>query len=513
MSKRRFEMYQYRQILVRMRQGDSDRDIARSRLMGRKKLAQFRAVTLERGWLAPEVPLPDDAALAAVFARPTGVPPQCVSGLEPWRDQIVAWHRAGIQGATIHATLVRCHGYTGSYASVHRFVRQLPGTAALAVPLRLSFPPGEAAQVDFGAGPTIADVHTGEIVKTWFFVMTLCWSRHQYAEVVRDQSTATWLACHRHAFEAFGGVVSRVIIDNPKCAITRACYYDPEVQRAYADCAEGYGFRIDPCPPRDPQKKGIVEAGVKYVKGAFLPLRAFRSLADANRQLVDRVRDEAGQRCHGTTRERPLAQFLATERPLLQPLPATPPVLAVWAQVKVHRDAHVQFARCLYSVPFRLVGQTLWLKASDTLVNLYRDHEQMASHPRLTGPGARSTVPDHLPPEALAWSLHDAQWCLGQAERIGPGCHALIHALFADRVLVHLRAAQGVLRLEKAYGAARLDAACARALRFGNIRYRTVKTILAKGLDQIQAPVLATPTPSTYTQGGRFCRDPQTLFH
>jgi transposase len=506
-------MYQYRQILVRMRQGDSDRDIARSRLMGRKKLAQFRAVTLERGWLAPEVPLPDDAALAAVFARPTGVPPQCVSGLEPWRDQIVAWHRAGIQGATIHATLVRCHGYTGSYASVHRFVRQLPGTAALAVPLRLSFPPGEAAQVDFGAGPTIADVHTGEIVKTWFFVMTLCWSRHQYAEVVRDQSTATWLACHRHAFEAFGGVVSRVIIDNPKCAITRACYYDPEVQRAYADCAEGYGFRIDPCPPRDPQKKGIVEAGVKYVKGAFLPLRAFRSLADANRQLVDRVRDEAGQRCHGTTRERPLAQFLATERPLLQPLPATPPVLAVWAQVKVHRDAHVQFARCLYSVPFRLVGQTLWLKASDTLVNLYRDHEQMASHPRLTGPGARSTVPDHLPPEALAWSLHDAQWCLGQAERIGPGCHALIHALFADRVLVHLRAAQGVLRLEKAYGAARLDAACARALRFGNIRYRTVKTILAKGLDQIQAPVLATPTPSTYTQGGRFCRDPQTLFH
>ncbi len=61
----------------------------------------------------------------------------------------------------------------------------------------------------------ITDVHTGEIIKTWCFVMTLCGSRHQYAELVRDQSTATWLACHRHAFEAFGGVVGRVIIDNP----------------------------------------------------------------------------------------------------------------------------------------------------------------------------------------------------------------------------------------------------------------------------------------------------------
>ncbi|MFP3480496.1 DDE-type integrase/transposase/recombinase, partial [Burkholderia sp. SIMBA_057] len=88
------------------------------------------------------------------------------------------------------------------------------------------------AQVDFGAGPTITDAHTGEIHKTWFFVITLCWSRHQYVEFVRDQSVDTWLLCHRHAFEWFNGVVGRVIIDNPKCAIVRACIYEPEVQRA-----------------------------------------------------------------------------------------------------------------------------------------------------------------------------------------------------------------------------------------------------------------------------------------
>jgi len=259
--------------------------------------------------------------------------------------------------------------------------------------------------------------------------------------------------------------------------------------------------------------KAKVEAGVKYVKRAFLPLREFRSLTNANRQLAEWVLGEAGNRCHGTTREQPLTRFLTTERALLQPLPEAPPVLAIWAKVKVHRDAHVQFERCLYSVPFRLVGQTLWLKAGDSLVNLYRDHEQVASHPRQTHPGARSTVADHLPPAALAWSLQDTQWCLREAERIGPACQALVESLFADRVLVNLRAVQGVLRLEKTYGAARLEAACARALRFGTVRYRTVKAILAKGLDALQPPLLATPTPSTYTRGGRFCRDPHTLFH
>jgi hypothetical protein len=108
----------------------------------------------------------------------------------------------------------------------------------------------------------------------------------------------------------------------------------------------------------------------------------------------------------------------------------------------------------------------------------------------------------------------DTQWCLRQAERIGPQCHALIQALFADQVLVNLRAVQAVLRLEKTYGRQRLEAACARAVNFGSLRYRSVKAILAKRLDQ------ATPTPAsnaeladTYTRGGRFCRDPQTLLH
>ena len=513
MSKRRFEMYQYRQVLLRMRQGDSDREIARSGGMGRPKAAAVRAVALGQGWLDGSSPLPDDAALAAVFAAPPR-PASCVSTLEPFRSQLERWADAGIQGTTIHRALCRDHGFSGSYSAVRRFLQAHAATRPVATTMRLDFAPGDAVQVDFGAGPVVPQARTGEALKTWFFVMTLCWSRHQYAELVLDQSVATWLGCHRRAFEWFGGVPARVIIDNPKCAITRACHTDPTVQRAYAECAEGYGFKISPCPPRDPQKKGIVEAGVKYVKRAFVPLRTFRDLTDGNRQLAEWVQGEAGVRCHGTTREQPLKRFVEVEQALLQPLPDRAPELAVWAQVSVHGDAHVQFEKALYSVPFPLIGRRLWLKATPGLVQVFEDHVRVATHPRAQAPGQRSTVLDHLPPDALAWSLADPQHCLAAAERIGPCCRRVIEALFGDRVLDKLRAAQGVIRLAKAHGNARLEAACERALAFGDPRYRTIKTILARGLDQQAGGAVEAASGSPlYTRGGRFCRTPSNRIH
>jgi len=341
--------------------------------------------------------------------------------------------------------------------------------------------------------------------------MTLCWSRHQYAELVYDQKVPTWLECHRHAFEWFGGVPQKVIIDNAKCAVTRACSRDPEVQRAYAACAEGYGFRIDACPPRQPQKKGRVESGIHYLKKNFLPLREFRDLTDANRQLQDWILGDAGNRIHGSTHEKPLTRF-ALEKPLLKPLPAVPPELAAWARVKVHRDSHVQFEKCLYSVPFKWIGQSLWLKATPVTVRLYRDHDLVAVHSRLTRPGSRSTLDEHLPPEAIAWKMRDPQWCLSQAEQIGTGCRQLIRTLFANRVLDNLRAAQGVIRLKDKYGSVRLEAACRRALSYNNPRYATVKTILEKGLEQHPTAEQAFDSlADSYTGQGRFCRNTQTL--
>ena len=133
-------MYQYRQILVRLRQGDTDRQIARARLMGRRKLAVVRVVAHEHGWLDPQAPLPADAELAAVFSASTAAGPV---SLAPWCEPIRQWQAAGIQGTTIHAALVREHGYSGSYSTVYRLLRRLAAERGVEVPLRLEFAPGE----------------------------------------------------------------------------------------------------------------------------------------------------------------------------------------------------------------------------------------------------------------------------------------------------------------------------------------------------------------------------------
>ena len=402
MANRRFEMYEYRQVIVRMRLGESDRAIAQTGLMGRNKIRAVRDLAGRRGWLDLDNKLPIDAELTDSF--PTTAPrPQATSLVELYADEVEKWSGLGIKGTTIHQALGRKYGFTGSYSSVRRFLQGLAAAHPQATTV-LDFEPGDVAQVDFGAGPVITDVHTGEEFKTWVFVMVLAWSRHQYAELVRNQKVETWLGCHRRAFEHFGSVPARVMIDNPKCAITKACYHDPTVQRAYAECAEGYGFLIMANPPRDPKKKGRVESGVKYVKTNFLPLREFRSLGDANAQLSEWVMGTAGNRCHGTTREKPLTRFTETERHLLKPLPSIPPELAAWAKVKVHGDCHVQFEKCRYSVPYRLVGQALWLRASETTVRVFREQEMVAIHCRLFRPGSRSTIPEHMPPEAQAYA-------------------------------------------------------------------------------------------------------------
>jgi hypothetical protein len=122
-----------------MRQGDSDRDIARSGLMGRKKLTAVRRIASERGWLGPELPLPDDAEIAGVLGRTPHLPSTCVSTLEPLRDVVRGWFDAGVQGTTIFSALQRNHGYAGSYSAVRRFLLQLnPALPSLIAGIRMN---------------------------------------------------------------------------------------------------------------------------------------------------------------------------------------------------------------------------------------------------------------------------------------------------------------------------------------------------------------------------------------
>ncbi len=513
MSRRKFEMYQYRQIINQMRLGQSDRQIAKTKLAGRDKLRLIRAVVMREHWLDPAISLPGDEIIVGMIdPKVEERPEHTVSYCEPHVREIAEWTEQGISSVVIHRTLVRKHSFKGSYYSVHRFVGKLKQEDRVQnASCVLEFVPAEAAQVDFGKGPNLVD-GDGVVHKTWVFLMTLCFSRHQYAELVLHQDVETWLGCHRRAFEFFGGVPQKIIIDNTKCAITKACYHDPEVQRSYAEFAEGYHFIIGPCPPREPKKKGIVESGIKYISNNFLPLQEFKTRVEGNQLLRAWILEEAGNRIHGTTGKKPLSVFMEIERHLLIPLPHNSPELAAWTKVKVHGDCHVQYLKSRYSVPYQYVRKIVWLRASETTVRIYHDHECIAIHSRLRGQRMRSSKQEHLPPNAKAYLMRDPVWCREQAEEIGEHCHALIEVLFADRVLDQLRAAQGIIALGKTYGKERLNLACRRALHFNSCKYQSVKQILKQGLDyEPLAQEEAFDLLGAAYRRGKYCREIRTI--
>ena len=183
MPNRRFEMHQYRQVIVRMRLGDTDRGIADIGLMGRKKAADVRALAESHSWLDLDQPLPEDDVLAQVFTSSTARP-QTPSQVLPYQEDVEQWRQDGIRGTAIHQALIRKHGFSGSYSSVRRFLQAYDQKHPQVTTI-LDFEPGDTAQVDFGRGPEITDVYTGEIFSTWIFVMVLAWSRHMWSSTTR----------------------------------------------------------------------------------------------------------------------------------------------------------------------------------------------------------------------------------------------------------------------------------------------------------------------------------------
>ncbi len=362
--------------------------------------------------------------------------------------------------------------------------------------------------MDFGYAGYTVDPATGKARKTWAFVLVLSWSRHLYAELVYDQRVATWLLCHRHAFEFWGGCPRTIVLDNLKAAILHASVHDPVVQRSYRECAEHYGFRIDPNPPRTPRLKGkhpqvgTRKGGVHYVKRNFLAGReGTERIDELNQKLRTWIMATAGERLHGTTREQPLARFHTTERSALLALPAVPYDPATWAKLRLYRDCHLTFEQAYYSAPFRLVGQELWVRGGARTVEIYgADYQLIATHSR-AAPGERRTVLDHLPPEKVPGLVLTRETCQQQAEAIGPATAAVVGELLEHRPEDRLRSAGRLVRLAEKVGPERLERACARAQVFGGTDYPTVKRILAANLEKDAAVdgVGAPAVPPTFT--------------
>lgn len=509
MPGRRLTTVDIRKLLLQMRHNQSDRAVARDTGLDRRTIQRYRKWATEHALFTEPLASLEDLQALRHKTLPDPLPPQNQSSVEPFRETVVQLRKENVKMRAIFQRLKE-RGYQGSYASVYRFVRVLEPVLP-DVCVRVETAPAEEAQVDFGEVARLQDPQTGALRKVYAFVMTLCWSRHQYVEFVTDQKSETWLGLHVRAFAFFGGVVQRVTCDNLKSAILRAAWDDPQANHDYAECAEHYGFRIAPCRPYTPQHKGKVERGVGYVKDNFWAGRGLTDLDVANRTVREWCLQEAGQRVHGTTKERPLDRFQQIERERLLPLPKRAFDMAVSKESKLHRDCYLVFEGSYYSAPFRLVGQKLRVRAGVAQVRLYdSDYHLVATHERAKKPGERHTHPDHLPQEKLAGLYHSAETCREKARALGQAVQEIVEILLTDPVLDKSRAAARLLRLLERYPASRLEAACARALTFGDPSYTTVKRILHKGLDQTVAdPVsLSTRVPTEFT----FARSADELF-
>lgn len=507
MPGRRKKTVDIRELILRMRKESSDRAVQRATGMHRKTVKRYRAWATVHGLLTGALPPLGELEVLVQQTLAEKPPPQNQSSLESYRPLVSQLRKEKVEITAIHQRL-RERGYQGSYSAVRRMVHTLEQQQP-EVFVRIECKPGEEAQVDFGYAGLLCDPQTQELRRAWAFVMTLAWSRHQYVEFVFDQKLPTWLLLHRHAFEWFGGVPGRIVIDNLKAAIVKACFDDPVVQQAYRECAEHYGFLIAPCRIATPEHKGKVESGVHYVKRNFLGGREPTTLVVANQEVRHWCMTTAGERIHGTTREQPLARFGNAEQQHLAVLPAAPYDLAIWKEVTVGADGHITFENAYYSVPFRLPrGTKLRVRGGAQFVTIFsQTHEPVATHDRAQKAGQRLTHPDHLPPHKVAGATLNREDCRTKAKAIGQATSQIVAMLLDDPAVDRLRTVGRLLRLGERCGDERLEAACQRALEFGEPGYTTVKRILAENLDVQPAVTPAPPTPPAHT----FVRTPFEL--
>jgi transposase len=479
-------MQYLRDLIHRLRLGQTERAIAKDLRLSRQTVKKYRELARAAGYLESDNELPDVATLSAQLG-PAPAPPRTPSTVEPYRQLVEELLVQGVEMMTIFDRLKE-RGYGGGYTSVRRFVHRLRPREEQAV-VRVHTAPGEEAQVDFGSAGSFVDPNSGRLRTAYVFVMTLSYSRHQYAELVFDQKVPTWLACHRHAFEWFGGVPQRVVPDNLKAAVLKAMLYDPVLGEAYRRMAQHYRFLVSPTRPRTPEHKGKVENGVHFVKRSFLTGQTFSDIRQGNRRLQEWITERAGTRDHGTTHRPPLTLFHAAEQQALLPLPSEPFALVETRRVKLHPDCHVVIDGSYYSAPAVYLGKELDAYIFERVVQLFAGIELVATHPRALRKGEWHTRTEHYPPHKAAYLTKTPAFCRTLAVHIGPSTLRVVEQLLGERPLDRLRAVQAILRLSETVGRSRLEAACRRALFFGEaVSYRRIKEILDAALDQEPLP-------------------------
>ena len=461
-------------------------------------------------------PLPDemtDAALEERLFALTGTKQGYRRQIEPdWAAVHRELKRKHVTLSLLWDEYIECNPDGYRYSRFCELYRSWEGK--LSVTMRQTHVGGDKLFVDYAGDtvPVIVDRLTGETRQAQIFVAVLGASNLTYAEATWTQGLSDWIGAHTRAFAMIGGVPRLLVPDNAKVAVIKACLYEPQVNRTYAEMAAHYGTAVLPTRPRRPRDKAKVEVAVLVVERwilARLRHRRFYSLADLNAaiaELLKRINEEKPLRRLGRTRRQ---LFEELDRPALKPLPVEPYVFAQWRICRVGVDYHVEVDKHFYSVPYRFARAEIEARLTSRTVEIFAKGERIAVHQRGSGNGKHTTVTDHMPSSHRRY----ADWTIARIRRdaalVGPATAAL-----CDLILEHrphpeqgFRSCLGILRLARPFGVARLEAAAARAIEIGALTYGSVRSILDHKLDRqaaYQRPADGAPIVHPNIRGARY---------
>jgi transposase len=289
-----------------------------------------------------------------------------------------AWRKIPEVTAALIFQRIKDQGYSGGHAILQEYVRKVrPQPESKRAFVRMEPFAGERFEVDWAHFDVLN--YSGDIRKLYAFALVDAHSRMLYVEFTHSQSFETFARCHVHAFHALQGVAREIVYDNLATAVAE---HDGRLVRflpRFLGFAREYNFFPRACNPASGWEKGKVERSIGYLRQNFWPLREFKDLHDANRQVRQWLAEVANQRLHSETRERPAERF---KPDALRPLPVIPYDYRDTAEALVHKDLRLQFDGNKYCVPHRCVGQRLTVKADAGAVTIYDRVTEVVSYPR-----------------------------------------------------------------------------------------------------------------------------------
>jgi transposase len=301
-----------------------------------------------------------------------------------------------------------------------------------------------------------------------------------------------------------GGVPRCIVPDNLKAGVSNPCCYEPGINPSYQEFAEHYGVAIIPARPYKPRDKAKVEKAVQEVERQVLaPLQheRFGTLGDLNAAIGERLQllNERVMHGYGVSRR---VLFEQVDQPALLPLPTQPFVFAKWKQAKVNLDYHIEVERHYYSVPYWFVQQSVNVKITEQMIEVFQDGKRIAAHERGRLPHRHTTLADHMPPEHYwAYKRQSKERFVAWAQQVGVQTTRQVEAMFErkDHEEQAFRTVRGLQALVSQYGSARVEAACRRANTFGIVSLRRIRSMLQTQMDKDPLPSEPPLLPVTLT--------------